>query len=76
MSLHLFPSKKKNEYTLYPMYFCCYTAQHRFSLTLTLRRDKKAHFTSSGSSLPCLHFPIVLSRCHPAVKPFGGEEDE
>lgn len=58
------------------MYFCCYTAQHRFSLTLTLRRDKKAHFTSSGSSLPCLHFPIVLSQCHPAVKPFGGEEDE
>lgn len=54
----------------------CDPSQHRFPLTLTLRTDKKAYFTSSGSSLSCLFFPIVLSPCHPAVKTFGGEEDE
>lgn len=60
-----------------PCIWCTSLAtQHRFSLTLTLRADKKSYFTSSGSSLLCLHFPIVLRQCHPAVKPFGGEEDE
>lgn len=77
MSLHFFLSNK-NEYTLYLMYFSCYTAQHStdFLWPWPWGQIRRHISTSSGSSLPCLHFPIVLSQCHPAVKPFRSEEDE